>query len=481
MTTPANDFLARCTTARVPVSALRAHPQNPRQDLGDLSELTEAIRAKGITQTVLVMPHPTIDGDYQILIGHRRIAAARAAGFDTVLANIAPADLSAAEQMEIMLIENLQRTDLKPSEEIAGVRALFDMGNTAQQVSKGIGKHISTVKRYKKASGASASAKEKLDAGQITLDRVLKIAEFADHPQLAEKLEEESTGYNFDYYYKQAQQQVEDETYADIAIASLKSFGVTIFEDGAAANEAGFTLALYPLSGELPKTPKAVAQSTKSQLAQLLPEGVTPADVAVIAREGATYIWRTKANSATGQVPTAPAKSPEQLESERIEAGLIKNLAAARKSFTEHILHRIEHPKTLNKNGASYGLALAMTGNATDMGDYGRLLGFDVEGSTFPQMCQDFFDKACAQSFDKLFAALVAVKLGVTNDGSVSARHIFELRAFNPATVDHGEALRAFTTAEQLFDWTATPAEKAALNYYQPTFDKMYINDEVNF
>lgn len=481
MTTPANEFLARCTTARVPVSALRAHPKNPRKDLGDLAEFTESIRKKGITQTILVMPHPTIDGDYQILLGHRRAAAARAAGFDTVLANIAPADLSETEQMEIMLIENLQRTDLKPSEEIDGVRELFEMGNTAQQVAEGIGKHISTIKRYKKASGASAAAKEKLDAGQITLDRVLKIAEFADHPELAEKLEEESTGYSFDYYYKQAQQQVEDETYADIAIANLKSFGVNIFEDGTAANEAGFTLALYPLTGELPKTPKAVAQSTKSQLTQLLPDGVTPADVAVIARPNAHFIWRTKANAATGQEPTTPAKSPEQLESERIEAGLIKNLAAARKSFTEHILHRVEHPKTLNKNGISYGLALAMTGDATDMGSYGRLLGFDVEGSTITQMCQDFFDKACAQSFDKLIAALVAVKLGVTKDGTLSARHIFELRAFNPALVDHGEALRAFTTAEQLFDWTTTPAEKAALNYYQPTFDKIYINDEVNF
>lgn len=481
MTTPANDFLARCTSSRLPISALRAHPQNPRKDLGDLTELTDSIREKGITQTILVMPHPTIDGDYQILIGHRRVAAARAAGFDRLLANIAPADLSDAEQMEIMLIENLQRTDLKPSEEIDGVQALFDMGKSPEQVAKGIGKHISTVKRYKKASTASTAMKEKLDAGQVTLDRMVKVAEFADRPELAQKLEKEATGYSFDFYYKQAQQQVEDETYADIAIASLKSFGVTIFEDGTAANDAGFTVALAPLAGELPKTPKACAQRTKSQLAQLLPEGVTPAEVGVIARPNAHYIWRIKANAATGQEPTTPAKSPEQLEAERVEAGLIKNLATARKSFTEHVLHRVEHPKTVNKDGAAYGLALAMTGDATDMGSYGRLLGFDVEGATIPQMCQDFFDKACSQSFDKLFAALVATKLGVTNDGSVSARRIFELRAFNPATIDHGEALRAFTTAEKLFDWATTPAEKAALNYYQPAFDKMYIDDEVNF
>lgn len=470
-------IIARCAHSTVPVSALRPHPQNPRQDLGDLTELTDSIRAKGIIQTVLVMPHPTIEGDYQILMGHRRVAAARAAGLEAVEAFIASADLTETEQLEIMLTENLQRTDLTKSEELQGVQALFELGKTAKEVAKGIGKSLSTIKRYKKAATASEALKGKLDGGQVTLDRVIEIQAFERYPEIVEKLEKEATGYSFSYYLNEAKDKAAYLDHADAAWENLTALGVKRYESYATAEEAGY----ISLKADLPAKAEPLASLTAEELTDALPEGVALEDVACAKSHTQRFYWYMLPTSLAAGTPAEPQKSAEQLEREHMEAELIKNLASSRKAFAEHIMHAVEHPRTLSKEGLSYGLALAMTGEQIAMDGCSALLGLTIEGTTYSQRCQDFFDKASAQPAEKLIAALVATKLGVTKDNSVSARQIFELSAFNPADKDHSTALRAFTTAERLFGWDVTPGEQAALDYYQPTFNKMYTDNEVNF
>ena len=72
----------------IPVERLRHHPENPRQDLGDLTELTESIRKNGVMQNLTVVPDKMdgIDtGRYLVVIGNRRLEAAKAAGIVTVV------------------------------------------------------------------------------------------------------------------------------------------------------------------------------------------------------------------------------------------------------------------------------------------------------------------------------------------------------------------------------------------------------------
>lgn len=66
----------------IPINRLFPHPDNPRKDLGDLSELSASIKASGILQNLTVVPDEpdTPDTDYTIIIGHRRYAAAKIAG-----------------------------------------------------------------------------------------------------------------------------------------------------------------------------------------------------------------------------------------------------------------------------------------------------------------------------------------------------------------------------------------------------------------
>ena len=73
----------------IETSKIIPHPDNPRKDLGDLAELAESIKTKGILQNLTVVPlfdEFTADGfkRYRVVIGHRRLAAAKLAGLKEV-------------------------------------------------------------------------------------------------------------------------------------------------------------------------------------------------------------------------------------------------------------------------------------------------------------------------------------------------------------------------------------------------------------
>lgn len=116
------------TITFIPVGRLLAHPENPRKDLGDLTELTDSIRTKGILQNLTVVP---VDADnlytsYTVVIGHRRLAAAKAAGLESVPCVVT--SMSYQEQIETMLLENMQRNDLTVYEQALGFQQLSLLG-----------------------------------------------------------------------------------------------------------------------------------------------------------------------------------------------------------------------------------------------------------------------------------------------------------------------------------------------------------------
>lgn len=59
----------------IPRSKLEPHPDNPRKDLGDLSELAASIQKQGLLQNLTVVPSPDTPDKYRIVIGHRRFNA----------------------------------------------------------------------------------------------------------------------------------------------------------------------------------------------------------------------------------------------------------------------------------------------------------------------------------------------------------------------------------------------------------------------
>ena len=127
----------------IPVDQIRPNPDQPRKALGDLRELTESIRAKGVLEPLLVRFVPREDC-YYIISGERRYHASRAAGLREVPCIEKMAD--EAETLEIALIENLQRKDLTPFEEADGLYRLAEQFDyTHDDVAKKIGRARSSV------------------------------------------------------------------------------------------------------------------------------------------------------------------------------------------------------------------------------------------------------------------------------------------------------------------------------------------------
>ena len=135
----------------IPLDHLNAHPDNPRKEIGDVSELAESIKAKGILQNLTVVPYfskvqnRVMQGMYTVLIGHRRAEAARLAGLEEVPCTIV--EMSYEDQIATMLVENMQRSDLTIYEEAKGFQMMLNLGKTIQDVSAMSGFSEATVRR----------------------------------------------------------------------------------------------------------------------------------------------------------------------------------------------------------------------------------------------------------------------------------------------------------------------------------------------
>ncbi|HVF50545.1 MAG TPA: ParB/RepB/Spo0J family partition protein [Pyrinomonadaceae bacterium] len=127
----------------IALEQLDPNPEQPRVEIGDLTELTASIRDKGVLEPLLVKP-AQMGGRWMIIAGERRWRAARAAGLREV--PCIEMDVDDRAVAEIALIENMQRKDLTPWEEADGLAALCErFGYTHEEVARKVGKSRSTV------------------------------------------------------------------------------------------------------------------------------------------------------------------------------------------------------------------------------------------------------------------------------------------------------------------------------------------------
>jgi ParB family chromosome partitioning protein len=127
----------------IALEKLDPNPEQPRVEIGDLTELTDSIREKGVLEPLLVKPSE-VGGRWMIIAGERRFRAAREAGLREL--PCIEMDVDDRAVAEIALIENLQRKDLTPWEEADGLAALCErFGYTHAEVARKVGKSRSTV------------------------------------------------------------------------------------------------------------------------------------------------------------------------------------------------------------------------------------------------------------------------------------------------------------------------------------------------
>lgn len=130
-------------SVEIPLDRIRANPRQPRIRMDDsaLATLEASIREHGVIQPVLVIE--VVDG-YQLVAGERRVRAARAAGLERIPAVIR--QLADRDQLELALVENLQREDLDPLEAARAYRQLIDeFGFSQDALAARVGRARSTV------------------------------------------------------------------------------------------------------------------------------------------------------------------------------------------------------------------------------------------------------------------------------------------------------------------------------------------------
>ena len=129
----------------LPAECLEHHPENPRKEIGDIAELTESIKANGILQNLTVVPKPDDEGKYLVVIGNRRYEAGLGAGLTEFPCVIS--DMDHTKQLETMLIENMNRSDLTVYEQAKGFEQLTLAGYSVNDIAEKTGFSQSTVRR----------------------------------------------------------------------------------------------------------------------------------------------------------------------------------------------------------------------------------------------------------------------------------------------------------------------------------------------
>jgi ParB family chromosome partitioning protein len=162
----------------IPIARIRRNPYQPRQvvDEGSLRALAASVAEHGVLQPILVTA--TLDG-FQLVAGERRLRAAQMAGLERIPALIR--EVAEAAQLELALVENLQRADLNPLEEARAYRQLIDeFGLDQEAVAQRVGRARSSVANTLRLLELARAVQDAIADGSISEGHARAIAGLDD-------------------------------------------------------------------------------------------------------------------------------------------------------------------------------------------------------------------------------------------------------------------------------------------------------------
>lgn len=200
---------------------LEHHPDNPRKNIGDITELTSSIATDGILQNLTIVPKPEDTNKYYVVIGNRRLEAGTAAGLTEFPCVISDMDYN--KQLETMLIENINRSDLTPLEEAEGFKQLTLAGYSVDDIADKTGFSKSTINRRLKLNDYD---RKKVAAAQ---ERGATLNDFAKLEQIKVKSERNKLlkligTADFNLEYKRSYEQQKRDEFEKLALKELKTF-----------------------------------------------------------------------------------------------------------------------------------------------------------------------------------------------------------------------------------------------------------------
>ena len=152
------------TNKLIDIKLIDENPQNPRTEIGDVSDLEASIKAHGLIQPITVRP---VGKRYQVVAGSRRFTALKNLNFTKISCNVR--EIDDKEAFEIATTENITRKDMDPADECMAVAKMLDDGNDIHTVASHFGRHPRWVIGRVKMARLGGEALEKLKDGTITL------------------------------------------------------------------------------------------------------------------------------------------------------------------------------------------------------------------------------------------------------------------------------------------------------------------------
>lgn len=179
-------FLKEEKFVEIDIDLIHPNPFQPRKNFSEesMTELVESIKEAGIIQPVLVTPDET---GYTLVVGERRWRAAQMLGLTKIPAVVK--NIEESKQLELALIENLQREDLNPIEVASAYQKLIELSNlTHEDLAKKVGKDRSSITNYLRLLKLPDEIKNMISEGKIDMGHaraILGVEDTATQKQLA--------------------------------------------------------------------------------------------------------------------------------------------------------------------------------------------------------------------------------------------------------------------------------------------------------
>lgn len=358
-------------------SLIAPHPDNPRKNIGDVTDLAASIKTNGLLTPLSVVPN----GErYRVIAGHRRLAACKYAGIVAVPCFVL--QLGPLQQLEAMVTENCQREQLTVLEEADAIQGMLALGATTANVAHRLGRSGDYVRdRVKAASIKTEVRASRDDFGQISIGQLVAIARYDGQPDRQKELAQAAGTSNFDYTLRRIERDDRDRQWVESVAALLgePDSGINLIPDPEkpySDPEWRYAGCMFPSTG----TPEEAIEKIREQ---------NPAAVSIHMEQ--VYLWTRRDKTADAEKEAR--RAAEQAERDARRHALEEYAAASadkRMAWLHGHLHGVKRDK-LVETTARLGL----------------LQTIDPDPTGFTKDLHTWNDAACAR---EQFAAIAGIK-----------------------------------------------------------------------
>lgn len=473
------------------INSVFANPNNVRDNLGEpegVEELAASIRRYGLLQPIVVTSHPAREGDFMLIAGHRRLAAAKKAGLLKIPGIFTTQFEGDGEQIAAMLTENMHREQITVVEEARAVQAMLDLpGFTVEKVAQAISKSESTVRRRAKLIDAGDRVLDGVKERKIDLFQAEEIAKYHEHPELAEELTaaaESGAEWKWESVKHQAEKALEWKSLGPKVYDHLVKLGYDFLEPEEAANGSFMRCFAHALPGLSDDAEELLELESRVIPKNVMDEygkaGLRP----YLNNSTRRVDWYTpvKAKDAAEK----PKMTPEELAEHEAREKIKLALRVEHPKFKEHLEKLMFQPTNL-RGTAHSALVAVICSLGYELEGVLEALGVEFDPQE-PNKGRVYRDAVALKSLDQLAYALFLTKVvGIRGGGTTE---IYNLNNHDPRGYGRNISKKV-ELLESVYGIEPSGAVKQAMEYWEPKLpgadvsdqqgDSEEVIDEVNF